>query len=395
MKVEKIQMGNSLTAYIKGRVDSMTAPQMEKEVVSDLEGITELIFDFENLEYISSAGLRVLLKMKKAIPAVQVINVSPEVYEILDMTGFTQMLDVKKAFRQISVEGCEKIGEGGNGAVYRLDDETIVKVYRSDLPLEEINMERRYAKTAFVHGVPTAIAYDVVKVGDTYGTVYELMKSDTLAQALVKYPERWDELMDKYVALVRQLGETHVPAGSFDRIQDVLHIRCDRVRGLLPEEDSALIHDLIDCMRDSDTLIHGDLHPGNIMLQDGELMLIDMADMTVGPNIYELVCLYRDMYSTMRSERGAKFAEGSIGIPQEWIKKIWDGFITRYLGTEDPKKIEEWMKPVDLLNAFNSTIAIAMLKTELLDRFLPGMLNNLENKLKPNEQELRRILANM
>jgi hypothetical protein len=120
-----------------------------------------------------------------------------------------------------------------------------------------------------------------------------------------------------------------------------------------------------------------------------------MADMTVGPNIYELVCLYRDMYSTMRSERGAKFAEGSIGIPQEWIKKIWDGFITRYLGTEDPKKIEEWMKPVDLLNAFNSTIAIAMLKTELLDRFLPGMLNNLENKLKPNEQELRRILTNM
>lgn len=69
----------------------------------------------KKLEYISSAGLRVLLKLTKSVGEVSIVNVSPEVYEIFDVTGFTSILNVKKALREISVDGCEVIGAGGAG----------------------------------------------------------------------------------------------------------------------------------------------------------------------------------------------------------------------------------------------------------------------------------------
>jgi anti-anti-sigma factor len=123
---------------IKGKIDSANAPEFEKELMAALP--TEI--DAAELAYISSAGLRVLLKLTKSVVDVTVCNVSPEVYEILDVTGFTSILSVKKALREIDVTGKEKLGQGAFGTVYRLDDERIVKVYRSDLSLSYIEREQ-------------------------------------------------------------------------------------------------------------------------------------------------------------------------------------------------------------------------------------------------------------
>ena len=107
---------------IKGKIDSTNAADFENELMAAKP--SEL--DASQLEYISSAGLRVLLKLTKAVGDVTVNNVSSEVYEIFDVTGFTEILNVKKAFREIDLTGKEILGKGGNGTVYRLDAETIV-----------------------------------------------------------------------------------------------------------------------------------------------------------------------------------------------------------------------------------------------------------------------------
>ena len=110
---------------LKGKIDSTNAMEFENEIMAALPDE----IDASQLSYISSAGLRVLLKLKKKVDGITVYNVSPDVYDIFSVTGFDQLLNVKKAFRRISVEGKEIIGKGGNGVVYRLDEETIVKVY--------------------------------------------------------------------------------------------------------------------------------------------------------------------------------------------------------------------------------------------------------------------------
>ena len=150
MTIESKKDAGKLTLAVTGRLDTSTAPKLEKTLKYSYDGVTELVFDLKELEYISAAGLRVLLKLTKAVGDVTVNNVSSEVYEIFDVTGFTEILKVKKAFREIDLTGKEILGKGGNGTVYRLDAETIVKVYRSDLPMEEIEHERAYAKAAFL-----------------------------------------------------------------------------------------------------------------------------------------------------------------------------------------------------------------------------------------------------
>ena len=157
---------NVLTIYPVGNVDTANAEQFGKEV-DELRAQYpdgQLVLDMEELKYISSAGLRQILRLKKKEKDLKIINCSSEIYDIFEMTGFAEMMDISKGYRKMSVEGCEVIGEGSNGIVYRLNPDTIIKVYKNNDALEDIKRERELAKTALVLGVNTAIPFDVVKV---------------------------------------------------------------------------------------------------------------------------------------------------------------------------------------------------------------------------------------
>ena len=94
---------------------------------SKAESIT---IDAEELEYISSAGLRVIMKLAKIDRDIKIVNVTRDVYDILEMTGFTGIVSVERGLRRFSVEGCPVIGQGAVGTLYQYDPDTIVKVYR-------------------------------------------------------------------------------------------------------------------------------------------------------------------------------------------------------------------------------------------------------------------------
>ena len=82
----------------EGRLDTVTAPEMDSAIKEILPGLTELTLDLEKLEYISSAGLRVLLTTQKAMNVqgkMSVINVNETVMEIFEVTGFSEILDIK------------------------------------------------------------------------------------------------------------------------------------------------------------------------------------------------------------------------------------------------------------------------------------------------------------
>lgn len=372
---------------IKGKIDSTNAPEFEKEIMAVLP--TEL--DASALEYISSAGLRVLLKLTKTVGDVTVVNVNSDVYEILDVTGFTSILNVKKALREISVEGKPVLGKGGNGTVYRLDDETIVKVYRPDHSIEAIDRERTYAKAAFVAGIPSVIAYDMVKVGDSYGVVYEAMNSDTLSHAIANDPEHLDEYVAKYVALAKKLHST--PLGdTVTTLKDFLMSRADSafMHEHLKQNEIDVLKDIITSMADSNTLVHGDFHPGNIMLQDGELMLIDMGEVTRGVPIYDIATVFRDLISAPRNN--SDIIEQSVGLKAEKCIEVGQKFLAMYSGITDPAQFEQYMKMLGLLYAFN--VVMLMSDVPKAAQRAPLIINNL---LRPvvllNAEALKHILS--
>ncbi len=98
MEITKKFDGTKLCVSVEGRLDTTTAPKLESEVGSSLDGITSLVFDFKNLEYISSAGLRVLLSMQKKMNKqgkMKVINANETIIEIFEVTGFIDILTIE------------------------------------------------------------------------------------------------------------------------------------------------------------------------------------------------------------------------------------------------------------------------------------------------------------
>ena len=103
---------------LSGRIDTTNVNEIENKIIEEVKDYKgEIILDAEELEYISSAGLRMILKLKKMNDKTKVINCSLEIYGIFEMTGFSDMMEISKSLRKISVEGCEKIGDGIYGAV--------------------------------------------------------------------------------------------------------------------------------------------------------------------------------------------------------------------------------------------------------------------------------------
>ncbi len=98
MNINKNQNGKALNIALEGRLDTTTAPELEAELKTALEGIEDLTFDFEALEYVSSAGLRVLLSAQKVMNRqgkMTVKKVKPEIMEIFEVTGFVDILNIE------------------------------------------------------------------------------------------------------------------------------------------------------------------------------------------------------------------------------------------------------------------------------------------------------------
>ena len=98
MTIEKKINGEALTLIVSGRLDTQTAPELENELDSVLSGLKELTFDFSNLEYVSSAGLRVILKAQKAMNAqgsMKLTGVNDSIMEVFDITGFLDILTIE------------------------------------------------------------------------------------------------------------------------------------------------------------------------------------------------------------------------------------------------------------------------------------------------------------
>ena len=98
MTIEKKINNDAVTLIVSGRLDTQTAPELENELDSVLSGLKELTFDMTNLEYVSSAGLRVILKAQKAMNAqgsMKLTGVNDSIMEVFDITGFLDILTIE------------------------------------------------------------------------------------------------------------------------------------------------------------------------------------------------------------------------------------------------------------------------------------------------------------
>ena len=320
---------------IKGRIDTSNALMAEEKIFSiknDHSG-KHVVIDADDLSYISSAGLRVILRLRKETPDLAIINVAPSVYEIFDMTGFTDMVKVEKAYKKMSVEGCEFIAKGANGAVYRYDDETILKVYFAKDALPEIQQERENARRAFVLGINTAIPYGIVRVGEGYGTVTELLNATSVTKLIRANTDDLSAPLKYYVDMLKSIHAVEVTDGDLPDMREVALGWTDFVSDHLPKAQAEKLRALVEAVPKRNTLLHGDYHTNNIMVQNGEPLLIDMDTLCMGHPVFELGSMFNAFIGY--SELDHQVTMDFYGYTHEAAEKFWDMALKLYLGTED------------------------------------------------------------
>ena len=320
---------------ITGRIDASNAPVAEEKIfrIKQENPGKHVVVDADQLEYISSAGLRVILRLRKEESKLAIINVAADVYEVFDMTGFTDMVTVEKAYPRMSVEGCEFIAKGANGAVYRYDAETILKTYFVKDALPEIKQERENARRAFVLGINTAIPYGIVRVGENYGTVTELLNAVSVTKLICNNPEDLSEAAKYYIDMLKNIHSTEVEDGEVPDMKETALAWADFVASHLPEEQGKKLRALIEAVPKQNTLMHGDYHTNNIMVQNGEPLLIDMDTLCMGHPVFELGSMFNAFvgYTELNPQNTVDF----FGYSFETAGKFWNLALKMYLGTED------------------------------------------------------------
>ena len=289
-------------------------------------------------------------------------------------------------YREIDLNGCELIGVGKNASVYKMDEETILKVAdKRDTSLEGVKRELDNAHTAFVYGIPTAISYDVVKVGPYFGAVYEHLSANTVWQNIKADYSRYNEFGAKEAVLLRTLHKIVLPAGTFPYREDVIRKRVDDMKGLLGMEEVSLLHAMLDAVPKRENYIHGDFHHKNIMVHKGELLLIDMANSSQGHPIYDLMSVYLADY--INSEREPGFFNRT-GLTREQVKDEWEVFKRTYLDTSDPDTLDAFQNAVSFYGELRWLIYLKRLpddnpmKAEGIDRACKDFFPSVEDKIR-------------
>jgi uncharacterized protein (TIGR02172 family) len=220
-------------------------------------------------------------------------------------------------------------------------------------------------------GVPTAISYDVVSCGTRSGVVYELLDAE-LFSAVIR-----NDLgnLDRYAKMLSDTAKTlHAAKGDRTILPDLK----DRFRGyirdvgyLFTPEQSEYLMAKLESLPDSDTCVHFDLHSSNIMMQNGELVIIDMGDFSTGSYLFDLGLIYM-IYGV--PELGLSML--ATKIPTEQGLEFWQHFETHYfadMSAEDRAFFEQNKYFLASLRLIYSVTFLTHLRGEL-ERWIKDIL---------------------
>jgi uncharacterized protein (TIGR02172 family) len=327
MQINVHRVDDRMTVALTGRLDTSTAPRFRRDL--ELEGVRHLVLDFDACHYVSSAGLRELLHARKRLAVaggtMLLTNVTRDIQDILDMTGFSKLIPTQRKVREISLEGLEFLSASVCGECYRLDPETIVKLYNEGIGVDIAEKEKKFAKAAFVLGIPTAISYDVVACGTRTGVVYEMLEATLFSSIIRNDLQHIDRHAQLLAQIARTVHETPADPEIFPDIKASFRHYINQMDFFLSVSEIALLHRLLETIPDAHTCVHFDLHTSNIMIRDGEPVIIDMGDLSRGHYLFDigLLCTIYGFPETGISELATK-------IPNATGLELLERFLAHY-----------------------------------------------------------------
>ncbi len=389
MKYSIETVGDQVTVTLAGEITAQSVKDLKNEVAEAVRKWPdrEWILKCDDLLYISSAGLRWLLLLKKQISKeIRIIGVQRPVMDIFELTGVNRLFPIERGMRKISVEECDLVGRGANGEVYRLKDETIVKVFFPGEDLKNVKKEAEIAHVVFELGLPVVIPYDTVLIeGGCYGNVYEVLGSKTLSETIEAEPENFDRWITEYVDLYRMVHETDGSGKALPSSKDLYRRYLSESAGWYSKEEMDQLLRLLESIPDRNTLIHGDYHPNNIMISDGELIMIDLGDFSTGHPVFDFLATAATQANLV--ELSPEYAEVHTRMKADRIRKGWSMLLDQYFPDRTPEERAEIDRQIRLFSKLKVACAPAVAKG-ISEQLMRDSINDVKENLIPRIDSL-------
>ena len=337
--------------FPEGRIDADSSAVFEKEITSALEKNPDHLplFDMAGLEYISSAGLRVLLKIAhRYSKKLRIVNVPEEIFEVLMTTGFTEVFNVYKvndtslskdkadkySVREVDVSEYKHIYGDNVMDTYLTGEDTSVMLYHENVSLELIRKNKSKSEISLKAGVPVLISYDIVSCGERFGIVFENIKNSE--SLIIKMQNDKAHLADYAAKLalwtkkIHSIDADHTKLESADKMILMLYNRLKSTAILKPVEYDSLTK-VIKNAPDSTSYCHNDLTPHNILANGDEYIAIDAYMAAKGHAIHDLASFA--WYFKFLPQLGID--SQAVMFTDSEKELIWSTFLKTYFGTDD------------------------------------------------------------
>lgn len=236
---------------------------------------------------------------------------------------------MRQQIRKISIDGLKPFAKGATGECFRLEEDSVLKLYYDGFPMEMIEREKKCAKTAFIASIPTAISFHIVEAGSRLGIVYEYVSGKTLSELTAADPTEASHFGRIFGKLAALLHGADASAAELSLATAEVREAMKRV-DYLSEDALARIYDFLDELDKEKSFVHGDFHPNNVIITKDGPMLIDMGGFSIGSPLFDLATTYFSLFASPDAVKGGRSEFN--GLNHEEAQAFWDGCVEAYFG---------------------------------------------------------------
>lgn len=327
------------TIFVTGDVTRETAPQLVKLFKED----RIYTLDFAGVERINFGGQRVLLHASQTGKKFNIVNAGVKVKATLSSTGVDTFISVLEKPVELSMQGYEIFGGGFNGdSYYGADGDDMLKLYTQAASAAECEQEKRYARTAFLAGIPTPLSGELVTADGRRGVTFERIQGKkSISRLLADNPDKIEQYAKDFAELCQNLHRTPCNRAAFPSVDAIIRRVILDLPAYSDKEKTAVLH-FMDGIPETGTCLHGDLHIGNVIwTPDGDYLFIDMGDFGYGNPLLDLGMTY----FVMRCPP-AKMMDNVLHNTPETMAKFWNLFVKYYAGVETPEQVAAFTENV-------------------------------------------------
>jgi len=254
--------------------------------------------------------------------------------------------------REISpdfVKSAKNIGHTPEGDRYELDDETVVLVYPYKVTIEEIEREKENAKNAMRMGISVPFSFNIIKIGDNYGIIYEKLPMQSLSDCIMDDPDHFDRYVADYVSLCHTHHSTHVGYEAFLPAKSVYESYGERMaqKGIFTREEVDSVGRMLAAIPDGDAFILTTLRPASVRYYDGEPVVVyGMRSAYYGHPIIGLSGSAQMIYAAGNAGNDAA-CRGYNGLDCATALKFWKAFVARYFDCPSDEDAAAMLKHIN------------------------------------------------